>query len=297
MTFLINKNMAENLNNIETIEAYLRGKLDGTELDKFEQQLNADPSLKSEVQFQKTIQDGLFEIRRLELKNRLNNIPIAPAFQWTIGKIAAGVALVSLIGFGIYSLNNKKEVLVEENQSTPLVKKEINSNNEVVVSENSIDNTKSIEPSNNFKSVPKTTKSTIKETQKVEEIVHSGDIHLPNIPLEHGYHHVDKHTDGTTPNGKIEQIGTVNISSLSPEIINNKDKFHYKYYADKLVLVGDFSKGPYELIELNKNDAKNLYLYYDGDFFELHYGTEKLDQLVRITQVKLHKELKNKIKK
>ncbi|MEY3416854.1 MAG: hypothetical protein RL060_965 [Bacteroidota bacterium] len=286
--------MAENINHIDTIEAYLNGKLDGNELDKFEQLLQADSNLKNEVEFQQTIKDGLFEVRRLELKQRLNAIKIEPAFEWTIGKIAAGVAMVGLLGLGINYLMSP--TLISVKKVVPMTAKI------------DVTDTASPQPSNIAEpevGMPKKLEKVARKKSNQdklplpihEELNHGFDVETPSIPMEHNHHHVEKHADGTTPNGKIEQIGAVNIAALSVDIEKSKDKFHYKYYADKLVLVGDFSKGPYELIELNKNQAKNLYLYYDGDFYELHYGTENMDHLMKITQSKLQKELRFKIKK
>jgi hypothetical protein len=286
--------MAENINHIDTIDAYLRGKLDGNELDKFEQQLNADPNLKNEVEFQQTIKEGLFEVRRLELKQRLNAIKIEPAFEWTIGKIAAGVAMVGLLGLGINYLMSPEQLSADKSTTiAPLIEKPVASTETVThVAEPEVVATRKLEKLIHKKA--NTPKSSLPIS---EDLNHSIDVETPNIPMEHSHHHVEKHADGTTPNGKIEQIGAVNIAALSVDIEKSKDKFHYKYYADKLVLVGDFSKGPYELIELNKNQTKNLYLYYDGEFYELHYGTENMDHLMRITQSKLQKELRFKIKK
>lgn len=286
--------MAENLNHIDTIEAYLRGKLDSNELDKFEQQLNADPNLKNEVEFQQSIQDGLLEARRLELKQRLNSIKIEPAFEWTIGKIAAGVAMVGLLGLGAsYLLKSEDKpviVAVQHQQvANPVVETE---KNKAIAAEPILEKETTI-----VKVTPKKAKKVLMAKSTTEELAHSVDFQAPVIPMEQGFYHVEKYDEGKTPNGKIEQVGAINISSLTVDVEKSLDKFHYKYFSDKLILVGDFSKGPYELIELNKNQEKNLYLYYDGAFYELHYGTESMDHLVKITQCKLQNELLFKIKK
>lgn len=295
--------MANNQQILENIDDFLKGKLDGKELKEFEQQLNSNSDLKQEVEFQSIVREGLMQARQLELKQRMNNIVIEPAFQWTAGKVAAGIAMIGLIGLGTYGFlksednqpivkklenaKNKKELVlakpIKEVENKKLEKEQI-----IVISSNPI--------------VKKANKRAVQQSIDVqlteeEEAHHHIDVHTPNMPLDFGVHHVDKNAHASTPNGKIEQVGAVSLSTIIPVVENDKDKFHYKYYADKLVLVGDFSKGPYELIELNKNTEKKLYLHYADNFYELHYGTESLDDLVKINQTRLIKELKNKIKK
>ena len=296
--------MANNQQILENIDNFLKGKLDGKELKEFEQQLNSNSDLKQEVEFQSIVREGLMQARQLELKQRMNNIVIEPAFQWTAGKVAAGIAMIGLIGLGTYGFlksednqtivkklqnaKNKKELVlakpIEEVENKKLEKEQI-----IVISSNRIGKKAN---KGGVVQLPIDVQLT-----EEEEAHHHIDVHTPNMPLDFGVNHVDKNAHASTPNGKIEQVGAVSLSTIIPVVENDKDKFHYKYYADKLVLVGDFSKGPYELIELNKNTEKKLYLHYADNFYELHYGTESLDDLVKINQTRLIKELKNKIKK
>lgn len=296
--------MANNQQILENIDDFLKGKLDGKELKEFEQQLNSNSDLKQEVEFQSIVREGLMQARQLELKQRMNNIVIEPAFQWTAGKVAAGIAMIGLIGLGTYGFlkSDDNQLIVKKLENAKSNKELVIARPVDVVENQSLEKAQTIDV---------TTMPIVKKAKKrvdhkpidvqlteEEEAHHHIDVHTPNMPLDFGgVHHVDKNAHASTPNGKIEQVGAVSLSTIIPVVENDKDKFHYKYYADKLVLVGDFSKGPYELIELNKNTEKKLYLHYADNFYELHYGTESLDDLVKINQTRLIKELKNKIKK
>lgn len=296
--------MADNGQILDRIDDFLQGKLDANELKEFQKQFNSDEKLRKEVEFQKMIKDGLIEVRKLELKNRLNNIAIESNFNWLNVGIAASIAFVGLLSYGIYSkqASESKPVIVEtksieiKKEADPTLSKEKDSKVNQTTFNAEIEKDITVKSTKRYKKAVIEVSKPEPNIELEEETLSVNDVNAP-VPHDISVHHVDKHDHGVSPNGKIEQVGAVNISSLKVNTEKNKDKFHYKYFDDKLVLAGDFSKGPYELIELNKNQEKKLYLYYDGSFYELHYGKSNFENLVEINQTRLIKELKNKIKK
>ncbi|MGC4020522.1 MAG: hypothetical protein QM734_00545 [Cyclobacteriaceae bacterium] len=65
------------MENFELIDDYLRGRLEGQDKQNFEQQLQADPSLQSEVASAKTVIEGIKKARMSELKAMLNQVPVS----------------------------------------------------------------------------------------------------------------------------------------------------------------------------------------------------------------------------
>ena len=67
------------MSNFELIDDYLSNRLTGAEKEAFEKQLNNDPSLKSDLDFQKRIVEGIRTARATELKSMLSKVPVGGA--------------------------------------------------------------------------------------------------------------------------------------------------------------------------------------------------------------------------
>jgi len=117
----------------EHIEAYLTGKLNAADKVALEEGMKNDPLLKSEVELQNDIIESLKNSRKIQLKNRLNNIDVSATTGVSSAvKIAASFITAGMIGAGIYymsvfSVNTKGNETVSvvsdeivSDQSTPL---------------------------------------------------------------------------------------------------------------------------------------------------------------------------------
>jgi hypothetical protein len=81
-------------------------------------------------------------------------------------------------------------------------------------------------------------------------------------------------------------------SKIGIETIKDKrHKFHYKFYNNRLYLLGDFSKSPYEIIELNSNSGKKYFLYYQDNFYKLETNRQKPTPLRKVENDSIIKEL------
>ena len=75
-------------------------------------------------------------------------------------------------------------------------------------------------------------------------------------------------------------------------IQDRKNKFHYKFFENKLYLLGNFDEMPYEIIELNSKSGKSYFLFYDDSFYKLKSDQLKPAPLVKIENDSLVNELK-----
>jgi hypothetical protein len=71
--------------------------------------------------------------------------------------------------------------------------------------------------------------------------------------------------------------------------------FHYQFYQGKLFLYGDFGKSPYQIIELNTNFGKKLFLFYDSTFHTIKNEQVIVAPLEEITDQNLVSELNDMI--
>ena len=99
------------MSNFELIDDYLANRLNEQDRKDFEHQLDGDPALKEEVDFQQQVVSGVRQARAIELKSMLNNIPVTGSF-WSGGKIAAAAVTVGLVATSLYFYQKEDEQLI-----------------------------------------------------------------------------------------------------------------------------------------------------------------------------------------
>lgn len=106
------------------IEAYLKGGVSEADKSAMEGLLQADESLKSEVDFQKDLIQAIADSRKKDLKQMLKDTPI-PAYtgvnipsKWIVGGIAATLVAVVSIWF----VQSNKQEKIKANTDKTLVK-------------------------------------------------------------------------------------------------------------------------------------------------------------------------------
>lgn len=294
--------MNNNLTNEAFVNSYLDNELTEIERSDFENRLHHDSELNEEFNFQKDLVDGIKNVRRLELKSRLSNIPInTPLFQ-TIGFKAIAIASVSIgIGIGAFyfidsniepegsliELNNNQITLNKEN-IVPAIPKAI----APIIDEDESDE-------------KKTKKSVSQEQPKSEPLAKNTDTKVepkiiqPNVVLPDVVESFDDEYFETKDINSENQINNLdkikeNVES-KVEVATVKDKrnkFHYKFFENKLYLLGSFNDMPYEIIELNLSKGKSYFLYYNDSFYKLNSEQVKPAPLQKIENDSLVNELK-----
>jgi hypothetical protein len=77
------------------------------------------------------------------------------------------------------------------------------------------------------------------------------------------------------------------VSELEVEIEMKKSKkLKYIYVGEKLILIGDFSASPYQIIEDNTIAEKKLYLYFEQEYYALTVTSEK-KALIPVRDIRL----------
>lgn len=294
--------MNKNLTNEQLVGSYLDNEMSEIQRLEFEDQLVHNSELREEYNIQKDLIDGIKESRRLELKARLDNIPINTPLYQTIGFKSVVVASISAgIGFGAYYLlDQKDELSLSEIDVTQ--QKEIVAEQEIIPeipeaitpivddkkkSEQKPEAVKEKEPA------PVVAKNTAPEIKEEPAVIQ------PNViepDVIEGFEEEDFSSEEITVENQINNLekvkenveSTVEISTVK----DKKNKFHYKFYENKLFLLGSFNEMPYEIIELNAKNGKSYFLFYNNNFYKLETDQLKPAPLEKIENDSLVNELK-----
>jgi hypothetical protein len=295
--------MKNHLSNEDLVSRYLDNEMSDVEKLEFENRLASDPGLKEEYAFQKDVIQAVKESRRMELKSRLSNIqpPSTPIYQTLGVKIAAVASITAIVGVGTYYMLNNKEELgltdvdITKSKSieyTP--KKEMPSIPEVHVpppedvqiDEGAVEETPAPARDEDASKVTASKKSTPKPSKpqvvrpEIAEEPAEDDLITENIAEESNYNTIEEIKEN------IES--TVEIETEKSRRYSN----HYKFYNNKLYLLGDFKNSPYEIIELNSSKGKDYFLYYEDNFYRLYKDVVKPAPLEKVEDEAILDELK-----
>lgn len=294
--------MNKNLTNEEFVNRYLDNELSKIDQLEFENKLLHDSELREEYNFQKDLVEGIKDVRRMELKSRLSNIPINTPLYQTLGFKAVAVASISAgIGFGAYYLLSGEdkiqlsEIELNKNEITITDQNELPSIPEAITP--IIEETEEVpEPISEIVSQEKPKSEIVAKNteEKVEPNIIQPNIIQPDIV--ESFEDEDIQSEDINIDNNINNLDNIkeNIES-TVEIATVKDKrnkFHYKFFENKLYLLGSFNDMPYEIIELNTSKGKSYFLFYNDEYFKLNKEQIKPAPLVKIENDSLVNELK-----
>lgn len=270
------------MSQIELIEDYLTNRMDDGARSAFEEQMNADPQLKAEVNLQKGIIEGVKSARAAELKAMLNNVPIGGASSAFIGKIAIATISAGILGTVLYF------------GLKPTASEEIITPTEEITTEQP--HTPSIEtPKEQIETIAESIETQPVESEKIKnnssaEVVRpkkAEKVTPPSIDV------LDLTED--INNNKEEMVAprstkkpTLSASTIEVELddSNKSYSFHYQFKDSRLALYGPFDSSLYEIIELN-GAVHSIFLYYNDSYYHLDQKEHSVVPLIMIRDTKL----------
>ncbi len=284
------------------------------EAASFEKELAADPSLKAESDFQSEIINGIKEYRKSQLKLRLDAIDVSPGWfefaqQSTLVKSFGGIALATAIGSGVYFLADTKEEIPQPKEianiesisdmTVPVYEvpqfewaiKELETVETKSIKEQVItkSETTAIENTSRIEAAPISTQETASAIEEKLEESFTPDFSAPDAGdvsdnSEISSATLDEVTEGASTKNELQPIEV--------ETKNSKgSKIKYKYYDGKLFLNGNFSKEPYEILEINSANGRRIYLLHLNKYYEVKIN-DRLSELPEVTDIKLIQELR-----
>jgi hypothetical protein len=293
-------------NHYKNIESYLSGNLNPDEKIEFEKELLSDEALREEFNFQKNVIDGIKAYRKAELKSHLSSITVSPwelFIQSTVGKAVVGATSVLIISGSVYFFSQSPDQTITASNSSeitidaPIASREFIF--EIPEAEETNTTTQKDEPSysSNKKLKPVPESSEIAENQNNSESQTSNDQigFTPSIIVPEDVSEIEDEQQ--------LQVSEISKDVFEKKVAENKEKpvdievldtrsniLSYKYFDGKLSLLGDFGESPYQIIEVIGSGGKELYLFHDGNYYEIEVSSER-KPLKAITDSKKIKEL------
>ncbi|EMR02514.1 hypothetical protein [Cesiribacter andamanensis] len=309
--------MMENTPHNHRLDEYLLGKLSAEEQAAMEASMAADSQLQEEVLLQRDIVHALQENRRLELKNRLDSLDVgAGGFSTALGlKLAAGVALLGLVGVGAFMYLNTEapadqdglpsrfiELSALEQQqdsSLPPLPEVVILQEELSASplaqhtpgETPAEPTGS--PAPNQAAAPASNNAVAKAEKKPASTPAQAVVQKPSVLTD--FKDTDLNSVGHQGEAPVDVLSrnrqfttsTIEVSAQQ----HDKYDFHYQFFDSKLFIFGDFNNKTYEILEINMDGTRSYFLYFENNYYALKTDQQKLTRLRRLSSEKLIKEL------
>ncbi len=280
------------MNNFELIDDYLTNRLTGEGKIAFEKQVEADPSLKADLQLQKVILESVKKARAAELKTMLQYVPVGGSTgiaQFSVMKMAAGIIGAGLLIAALsYYFKNSGENGPNMSTSLEYSIKKVNPNDFEPLEEPTVTTPAEEKKDESTKQEEKQPNKPVVRTGEKEKITTS----KPKIEL------VDPTKDmidsDSRPLTKQQMAGSaVSSSKITVDVLsdNKKYSFHYQFSEGKLLLYGPFDKSLYEILEIN-GEAKSVFMFYQGQYYLLEEKQTKAAPLQPITDPELISKLK-----
>ncbi len=271
---------------IEKIEAYLLNRLEPEEKTAFEKAMNQDPVLAQEVTIQKDAIQAIQQVRKAELKARLNAIEINNGIWSHTGKIAATILLLFSLGAGTYLLIPRSSDAITE--ESPVITGNADDMEESVIEPVAEPHAEPVSvPSVNPAKAPDEIKAVDKTAPTVRQPI--AEVRVPELNDSFDFgEDLDKQV--SLPNPDIARVVDTK-AKLNIDLIDQEGAIRYKYYNNKLFLYGKFNAEPYEILELNASTGKDLYLYFKGAFYKLNSDTFDVSLLEPISDPDLKLQL------
>ncbi len=272
----------------DRIDQYLRGKFSAADASEFEAQLASDPALSEEFAMQKNIVEGIRHYRKQQLKQQLANVsvPEAPAWQ-SIGAKGLAVAIAaSIVVVSTWYLNTDTESAAEPTMitmegpqySTPkFTLPELKPVEEVKVERAPVRTRVAEEVSAPVLVAEESPKATFDAGVVLPED-NSSASDTEFVPEE-----VSEEFKSSTHKITTEVLEVDNFDSQSEDL-------RYEYFDGKLALYGNFGDSPYQILEINQQGEKRLFLYHEDAYFAIA-NTSKPLPLVKIEDPEMIEEL------
>lgn len=277
------------MSNFELIDDYLTNKLSEQDRNSFESQMESDPALKADVELQKEIIHGLKAARVAELKSMLNKVQVSsPTLYFSPLRIAAGLIGTAVLATGLYFYLDKNSKFDPNQISSSIVDsirqtEQPQTEFQVDSAVTKIDDTTS----------PVDSKAGVTENKSVDKPVKNRSEEIkPKIDL---LDPTEELTENENNQGKaVLNNATISVAKIEVSINSAERKFksHYQFAAGKLILYGAFDHELYEIIEVNAQNSRSLFLFYKSTYYLLDESKKEVTLLKEISDPVLIQKLK-----
>jgi hypothetical protein len=289
--------MTDNQKYRELLDGFFEGALSSSEESTLMNRLAIDGELKSEFEFQNDIINTIKETRKLELKNRLDNINIKWYHNisngWKVAATATIVTVSTLTAYYLFDIQEdfKNRIDIAQNE---IILDAYDSEMVDIPQKPVADTPEKVQ------NIQASTHEPIAETTKKDESVEESvirsertvDVVVPDV--------IEDFED--VENIDMENVTAGDINTMSPSrkdlhssveiksVLHKKFNFHYHFSKGTLTLYGNFEDVPYEILEINTASGKRFYLNYKDNFYNI-INTDNIIPLEPVTNETLINEL------
>jgi len=285
------------VNFFRLIDAYFDGSIGPVEKLMLKKRIENDPLLKAEFDLQKNIVDGLATSRKMALKARLSAIDVTttPSLISSLfnAKVAVGtLALFAALGLWIFWPIDETDYIAPVDLSISdsfyLTQTTLPSIPGITQSQDQVAENAEKDESAPFITALNQGATALKTDTKEEKGAKVKPQSLVSFEDDKLFEHREDIEQLKLKPAKIDRMIEIDIS-LQPPVV--EEKFHYKYFNNKLYLYGNFDDQPYEILELNRQGKRDLYLSYKNNIYVIEENITEINQLIKLDNPMLIKEL------
>lgn len=254
----------------DKFDNFFRGDMSSSDMDAMRAEIDGNPELSEEFEFQSDLVQGIQNHRKSQLKERLANVDVSggllPTQSFSL-KLAGYIGISSAVILGMlyipWSKAESELVLMEG----PEVETVLDDISPVKIFEE----VKAVEKEK-FSLTEESTarlEATAKNVPvKVSEEIDSN-VFLPVANTEIGttdFDPVQIEEEIVAPHSSAVAEKQLEVATFDAE----NENLSYRYFDGKLSLYGNFGNSPYHILEINKQGGKNLFLFHAGDYYKIN---------------------------
>ncbi len=264
------------MDNYNKLEAYFNNELTAAEEEQFLHEVENNAELRAEYNFQQEVVNGIKEARKAELKAMLDQVPVAGIGTASTGVIKALVTgasalLIGTIAWYYFNTPQSPKATLQSTTSHTVQNEPFQpSPAEKMVTK----------PENNEVAELEKTKSPA-ATKKEPTHIRAPKVITPQLPTpaedikNEAFATNELDVPSSAGNNSINLNSKINVEVK----LRKKYNFHYQYNKANLVLYGEFEDGLFEILEVNKEQGKEIYLFFDNNYYFLSNHTGNITPL------------------
>lgn len=268
------------MTNEELLDDYAANRMTEAERAAFEERLAADPALRDQARFQQTVADGIRQARALELKARLQRVPVsAPAVTWSghVWRAAAAVAGTGLlVAASLYYVRSGRHIptdtlAAEVGRKLPFIQPAQPQPAEEPKQETQ-------QPA----ATPKTTDGAADNKARPAQRAIAPALAITDPTADLAEQPLPKNPATENTTGTPIAVADVSVAVHH----NTQHDFHYQFDEAGLRLYGPFDKDLFEVLEI-KGASRTCFLFYQNTFYTLADNQKTIARLEPVTNPRL----------
>jgi hypothetical protein len=264
------------MTNEELLDDYVANRMTEEQRKAFEESLAADQSLRQQAAFHQQVAEGIRRVRAMELKARLQQVPVASPALWQgqVWRAAAAIAGTgALVAASLFYVKSGRTIPTDS--LTTEMGKKIPSLGPV------------LHPAEKpQQEQPQTAPQPEDKDQARHDVKRS--IRKPGLSVVDPSAELAEQPAPKDPAAEIPNTQAIAVAGdVSVSVHHNTPyDFHYQFDESGLRLYGPFDKDLFEVLEI-RGDGRTCFLFYQNTFYTLAGNQKSIARLEPVTNPRL----------